>query len=667
MLNYQKQVKKELIKLLYKKSFYEFVKDFWQYADPSKFVDSELIEYYCEVFQYMARSWWDYKPVEINLEHLKGKIIDVRENKQNLNLVVPPRHSKSMIFNVLGGVWLWSLQPVKVVSVSHTQALASQMNSKRQAIINSPLFQSIFDNIKLTMNTTSFLKDSRGGELYSINRNAFTGYGGDVIINDDLTNAETARKDKEEMNNAWSYYRNTMPSRINNPEKSIVINIQQRLAPNDITGHILSDLNLKNQYTFITLPAIFKETTHLVFPISGKIKTFNAGDVLWKERFGNYDKLRFEVGESVFETQYLQNPIASDKAVIKQDLIRIKSEKEVPPIEDAELVFAAHDFPIKEKEDSDFVGSVLAYKIHQTIYITNALEKRMAFVKSVEYIEFLNQQFPGIIQIIEDKANGTPIIQQLQDRVPGIQAYNPKTASKTQRLESASLYMESSNIVFVANRYDEQSGKYLLNANLDNLVKRLLSFPYVKYDDIVDAFSMLVLYVFLDKRNNVYARSFNSKNVIFDTPDKVVSYLFINKVGRYFKVSQIGINYSTNTLYVLNELEIKGNELEVANAIKSKFASTKYLIDTSATPLGNKLDNLILEQIEIKDFHASIVALDSFFVKKEILIHRNCRRTISDIESFKWDIKKDENVTYITEQDGFVRNIRGAMKFLGKF
>ena len=219
-----KEIEKILYKELYKKSLYEFVKDFWECADPSKLVDGALIQFYCEVFQYFCQDWIGYDKINIEIpeEFNDYEIIDVRQGKKNLCLNVPPRHSKSMIFNVLGPVWLWISEPVKAASISHTFDLAKDMNSKRQLLINSDKFKYYFsEEFKLVTNTVDTLKDNRGGELYSKNRDSMTGYGADIIINDDLTNAESARKDKQEMNNAWNYYRNTMPSRINNINKCI--------------------------------------------------------------------------------------------------------------------------------------------------------------------------------------------------------------------------------------------------------------------------------------------------------------------------------------------------------------------------------------------------------------------------------------------------------------
>lgn len=662
-----------LYRELYRKSFYEFVKAFWSEADPSKFVDGILIEYYCEVFQYMCRQWTgDKANKNIVLPEIKEdeELIDIRGTKHNININVPPRHSKSMIFNVLAPIWLWLSYPIKAVSISHTSGLAKDMNKKRQFVINSEKFKTFFSDIKLITNTADSLIDNRGGELYSQNRAAMTGYGGDIIINDDLTNAETARKDKEEMANAWAYFQNTMPSRINDINKCIIMNIQQRLAPNDITGHILSDRKLSDSYIQVCLPAIFKKTTYIVFPISGKVIKFNKGDYLWPERFGNYEALRAQVGETIFETQYLQNAIATDRTVIKEDMIIEKDEIDCPPIENADMIYASHDFPVKDKDSSDFLGSTLAYKVGSILYIKDCLEKRMAFVKSVKYVEDLNEFYPGIIQIIEDKANGSPILQQLQDKVPGLQAYQPGSNSKTQRLESASLYMSSGNIIFVRNNFNKLTQSYELSDSLNNLKQRLLHFPFVEHDDITDSFSQLILYVYMDKAYQVYGRAFNSYNIVNSSEINNISYstVFFNKEGDNWKTLEIGVIYGEETkIVVLKEEQFKGSVDEGFNKLKEFAPKKSIFIDCSATDglYGISDKNVSIEKYEIDDFDRSVGQLNLAFSKNRVLLDEKCKLTKNDIETFKFSKSKDENVKYITEKDGFIACLRMALKYYG--
>lgn len=664
-------LEKALRRTLYRKSFYDFVKAFWNVADPSKFIDGWLIQYYCEVFQYMCKGWVGYNEPKIDVPDVGPEVdvIDVRQNKQNLCLMVPPRHTKSMIFNVFGPTWLWLSAPIKAASVSHTSGLATQMNTKRHRIINSDKFRELFPEIQLVTNAKGQLVDSRGAEMYSMNRNAFTGYGGDVIINDDLTNAETARKDQAEMSNAWSYYQTTMPSRINDINKCIIMNIQQRLAPNDIAGHIMNEPKLAARYVFITLPAIFQRDTVIIFPISGQVKYLKKGDFLWPERFGNYESLRAEVGETIFETQYIQNPIASDKTAIKADMIVEKDMPDTPGVENAEITYASHDFPVKDKDTSDFLGSCLGYRVRGTLYITDCLEKRMGFTKSVEYVKQIDDVFPGTIQVIEDKANGSPILQQLQDTVAGMQAFQPGTASKFQRLESASLYMTSGNVVFVRTVFNKLTQQWELSPALRNLKQRLLNFPFVEHDDIVDAFSMLVLFVFMDRRNMVYGRSFNDENIVdADSYDSKYSTIFFNKEGDLWKAQEIKVKYAEKTkLIVSKEVMFKASLEDGLNRLKTFAPKKSVFIDCSATPAlsGMHQKSVTVERYEIEDFDKSVAQLNLAFSTKSVLVDRHCVSTKVDIENFKFAKSKDENVRYQTTKDGFIACMRVALKYYG--
>ena len=666
------ELQRILYRELYRKSFYDFVKAFWNTADPSKFIDGKLIKCYCEIFQYMCREWVGYDEVKINVPAKTEdiEVIDVRQGKHNLCLMVPPRHTKSMIFNVFGPVWLWLSHPIKAVSISHTGGLAGQMNSKRYAIINSEKFKFFFSDIYLLTNSAGFLKDSRGGELYSLNRNAFTGYGGDVIINDDLTNAETARKDQAEMANAWSYYQNTMPSRINDINKCIIMNIQQRLAPNDIAGHIMNDAHLASTYVFVTLPAQFKKDTYVVCPISGDVVEFKKDSYLWPERFGDYSALRYQVGETIFETQYLQNPIASDRTIIKPHMIVERDQTETPGIDHADIVYSSHDFPVKDKDTSDYLGSVLAYKVGSTLYLTDCLEKRMAFVKSVEYVRQLDSFYPGIIQVIEDKANGSPILQQLQDEVSGMQAFQPGTASKMQRLESASLYMNAGNVIFVKTVFDKVTNQWKMSESLQNLIDRLTSFPFVEHDDIIDAFSMLVLFVFMDRRYMVYGRAFDERNVSNSDEIKNLTYntIFFNKEGDLWKVLDIAVQYGEETkLVIKRELRFQASIEDGLKKLK-EFAPNKSLfIDCSATEAlrGLMTKTTTVERYEVEDFDRSVAQTNLAFAKKLILVDERCVGTKADIENFKFSKSKDETVRYTTTKDGYVACIRLALHYYG--
>lgn len=666
------ELERLLYRELFKKDCYSFCCEFWSEIDTHSLKEGPLIRFFCELFQYESRYWVPYVEKNILLPKIKEdeELIDVRSNKHLISISCPPRHGKSNFFNILCPTWLFVNSPIKVASISHTQNLAGTMNSKRQRLLNSPKFKFFFPELCLTTNTTYSLKDTRNGEMYSIPKNAITGFGCDLMCVDDLTNVAQALRDKTEMESAWQTYTEVLPSRINDTDKYVIINIMQRIAPNDIVGRILKDPKLREAYVFVNLPAQFKKHTYLVCPISGTIIEYKLGDFLFPEQFGDYSTIKVSLTEHTWNAQYLQEPQNTDLSAIKRDMIIEKDLPETPKIENADIVYASHDFPVKDKDTSDFLGSVLAYRVNSTLYITDCLEKRMSFVKSVDYVKQLDTHYPGIIQIIEDKANGSPIINQLQDEVAGIQPFQPGTQSKMQRLESSSLYMISGNVVFVKTVFNKFTNEWELSPALQNLKERLLQFPLVTHDDICDAFSMIVLFVFMDRRYMVYGRAFNDQNITNYQGMSGLDYstIFFNKEGDIWKMLDIAIKYGENTsIVVKRELRFKGSVEDGLQQLKEFAPEHSLFIDCSSTEAlrGMISKNISIERYEIEDFDKSVAQTNLAFSKKSILLDNHCVLTKADIENFKFTKSKDDNVKYLTTKDGFVACIRVALHYYG--
>ena len=91
-------LQRKLYRELYRKDFHEFVKAFWECIEDREFVDGILVEYYCELGQYLARFWikTEISDKQINIEDYAAdeneeiNIIDVRGDQRNICLNVPP-------------------------------------------------------------------------------------------------------------------------------------------------------------------------------------------------------------------------------------------------------------------------------------------------------------------------------------------------------------------------------------------------------------------------------------------------------------------------------------------------------------------------------------------------------------------------------------------------
>lgn len=634
-----------------KKSLYHFVIDFMPECDPTPYIDGKVVQFLSETFMYAVRKflpedvtkhWMSKEDYEKQLNKLRKKHLDISDMRAKdttyYNINIPPGHMKSMILNVLGPTWLFAITPTRSAAISHTEELSTEMNLKRQKILNSEKWSKYFPNVWLTKNEGRLLIGNHFGELYSINTSAFTGRSSELIINDDLISAKQARMDKRAMANAIAFYRDTMPSRIRDVKKGVVMNVQQRLSPGDITGMILNDPNLSKLYNHIALQAISDRDRIIIMPVSGEVWDIKKGDSLWPERFGNYELLKTTQGNSVFETQYQQNPISSDDTTVKSSMIHLITPAEAAEIlDEPDYVYASHDLAVKATEKSDFVGSVLAKQKGNKLVIIDVLEKKMGYVASKRYIQNLSNVHRGVIHLIEDKANGQQAIQELTGEVPGIVPINPGQASKAMRLETSTVPMESRNVFFLTDEFG------ILPENMENLVKRLVAFPFVEHDDIVDAFSQLVNYVFVNKTFGMFDKSFTEKNlmpidhaVLMSKKEQFVS---IMRRGSLFKMLKVHYDFGQDTFYVLDELSMRTDDATALQALR-QFAGKHTIVD--ATP-DNHLYAMFNSRVQIinntdtRPLMEQLTHLNSAFSMNKIIISRNCVELRRDIDQLTLD------------------------------
>ncbi len=106
----------------------------------------------------------------------------------------------------------------------------------------------------------------------------------------------------------------------------------------------------------------------------------------------------------------------------------------------------------------------------------------MSFTKTVEVFRYLVRKWPlARKKIVEDKANGSAIIDTLKSEISGIVAVNPE-GGKEARAAAVQPQVESGNV-------------YLPDGVpwLDDFIAEFTSFPNGKHDDQVDALSQALL------------------------------------------------------------------------------------------------------------------------------------------------------------------------------
>lgn len=444
------------------------------------------------------------------------------------------------------------------------------------------------------------------------------------IINDDLISVADARQDGAVLLKARDYFKTTMPSRLNNKKTGVVMNIMQRIGRGDISDLIAEDKGLKKIYSHTEIQAISDHDETIIFPCSGKVKHIKKGDLLWEERFGDYTQLKMEVGTEDFETQYNQRPSKSRLNVIQDEFIHYIDDKEYEEFKlGVESHYGSHDCPVKDKETSDFHGFCEGESKGNELVITDAFEKHMAYVKEREFMTNLQLVDPAIIQIVEDKANGAALNQDLAFDVPGIVPFNPGTKSKMQRLELASVYMQQGLVRF------KRSDK------IDELILHLKKFPLLEHDDMVDAFSQLVIYHFTQRHLGVYSGAFSYENII-DPPQRgEAERLFLTYAAtmKGDSIKVVGVSQDMYKDEYIVEKEFMFSSLQAYEDFCKTLRPGDVVYDASPQ---NRLSTLVTgvynnTKFIDQDRDKSINILKTGFYKKRVKVSRDCKQTINDI------------------------------------
>ena len=155
------------------------------------------------------------------------------QKKQRIIIAMPPRCGKSELVSRRLPAWYLGQNPnCRIITASYSQQLASLFNRDVQRIMEEPLYADIFpDTVMGGTAAAKVLEEGMGfnkakrtahmfevvnksGYLISIGRGgSITGFGGDLIIADDLIkNAEEARSETI-LDGLWDWYGNTLYSR----------------------------------------------------------------------------------------------------------------------------------------------------------------------------------------------------------------------------------------------------------------------------------------------------------------------------------------------------------------------------------------------------------------------------------------------------------------------
>ena len=463
MNNNQKQeLLLEIQREIFRRSFFEFVKWAAVLLEPNtNWKWNFHHEYICDLLQ--------KETIRIKNGEPKTK---------NLIINVPFRSSKSHIVSVCYPIWSYIINPqMSFINLSYSDDLSTSHSNKVISILFNPKFKELY-NLELDevqRSKTDFKLKVGGQRLSAGITGTVLGRGSDVVILDDPNNSR--KLSAVERKNTITAWKDTISTRLNDPEVGLFIVIQQRLHTNDLTGYLME--NEPDNWDQIVLPA---ELTSKVKPAFLAEKYVDG--LLWGNRFTREVLKNFKtvLGSVGYANQLLQEPVSAEGNIIKRSWIK------TIPFEEFEEILINNkiqhptydlflDTAYTKKQQNDPSAILVATKIKNIVYVRKVYEKWLEFPELLKFIHQVHGTFCDSKSkiYIELKASGEDVYNMLKHET----AFNlgklptPKDDKET-RLNAVSPLVESGRLVLIE------------DTSNDLIIDQLTGYPNVAHDDVMD-------------------------------------------------------------------------------------------------------------------------------------------------------------------------------------
>lgn len=434
---------------------------------------------------FTERSFYELNPTTVFLQNWHIEVVtsalEACRRGEITRLIInqPPRSLKSQCASVAFVAYLLGQDPAaQIICASYGQDLANKHALDCRTILTSSWYRDLFPRTQLSSERQAiqeFMTTQQGFRLSTSVGGVLTGRGADYIIIDDPLKPDEALSDSQRKAvNDW--FDHTLYSRLNNKRKGRIILIMQRLHEDDLVGHVLG----VEPWELIRLPAIAEEDeTHLAqTPYGPRRFERQKGEALHPDRepVEILNHLREAQGEYNFSGQYQQAPAPLGGGMVKAEWFKTYAENDLP--RKFEMTFQSWDSANKPTELNDYsVCSTWGVK-DKHAYLLHVLRKRLGYPELKRAVREQAVAFGPKTILIEDKASGTQLIQELlSEGLHGIKKYEP-TMDKVMRMHSVTSTIENGFV------HLPEKGAWLAE-----YLHELTSFPRGKHDDQVDSTS----------------------------------------------------------------------------------------------------------------------------------------------------------------------------------
>lgn len=405
-----------------------------------------------------------------------------------LIIETPPQHGKSMTVTESFPSWYLGKWPDKrVIEVSYNSDTADRFGRRNKEKVER--YGGNLFGIQIgSISKASEFSIAQGGvdrKGQMLSRGILAGVTGNpanlMLIDDPIKTREEADSETHR-NKVWDEWLNSLKSRLAAGAK--VILIMTPWHEDDLRARILAT---EDNVRRIRIPVEAEEDDPLGREPGEALCPEIGKGAKWLAQFKASYLASDQGGARAWAALYQCRPVVEGGNMVQRSWWKYYDQAELTTFA-TEMISV--DATFKGTATSDFVSIQVWGKLDGNYYLRYCLNERMGFPETVRAILLVRSLYPNAWSIlIEDKANGSAIIQTLQQQIPGVIPITP-LGGKAARVNAVSPAIESGHV-------------YLpLGAPwLEDFLRQWSEFPAGKHDDMVDAASQCL-------NRMIYSRGF---------------------------------------------------------------------------------------------------------------------------------------------------------------
>lgn len=300
---------------------------------------------------------------------------------------VPPGTMKSLSVGVMWPAWEWGpkgLPHMRYLGTSHSHPLAVRDNLKMRRLVTSEWYQQRWgDQVTLMpdQNAKTKFENTATGFREAMSFTGLTGSRGDRVLIDDPLSVDGANSDAER-EGVNDTFRESVPTRLNNPDRSAIVVVMQRLHENDPSGLILAN---DFGYEHLMLPMEFEPERRCRTSIGFVDPRQHEGELLFPERFPRevVERDKKVMLSYAVAGQFQQRPAPREGGLFKAEWLKPCQMKDLPK-RDTLTVYGGSDYAVTANGGDYTVHGVIGLDAQGRMWLLDLWRKQASSDRWVE-------------------------------------------------------------------------------------------------------------------------------------------------------------------------------------------------------------------------------------------------------------------------------------------